>query len=104
MLTIQLGGRQSCTDVQFLVHLSPHGEKLYYHGDRSSFLLMTELTRRAFHLLLNTFTDSNQQPNVPKVGRPELLDPIAQLGLSLFFIGSTMGFKHLCLIFGVMST
>jgi hypothetical protein len=35
------------------------------------------------------------------MGRPELLDPIAQLGLYLFFIGSTMGIKHLCLIFGV---
>jgi len=30
-----------------------------------------------------------------------LMDPIAQLGLYLFFVGSTMGIKHLCLIFGV---
>ncbi len=64
---------------------------------------MTGLTRRAFTLLLNIlFTENNQQPTVSKTGRPELLDPIAQLGLYLFFIGSTMGIKHLCLIFGVM--
>jgi hypothetical protein len=29
------------------------------------------------------------------------MDPIAQLGLYLFFVGSTMGIKHLCLILGV---
>jgi hypothetical protein len=80
-------------------------QRLYYHGDSSSFLLMTGLTRRAFTLLLNIlFTDNNQQPTVSKMGRPELLDPIAQLGLYLFFIGSTMGIKHLCLIFGVTPT
>jgi hypothetical protein len=80
-------------------------QRLYYHGDRSSFLHMTGLTRRAFTALLNTlFTDSNQQPNVLRRGRPDLLDPIAQLGLYLFFIGSTMGIKHLCLIFCVTPT
>jgi hypothetical protein len=79
-------------------------QTLYYHGGRSSFLLITGLTRRAFTLLLNIhFTDNNQQPTVSKMGRPELPDPIAQLGLCLFFIGSTMGIKH-CLIFGVTPT
>jgi hypothetical protein len=69
------------------------------------FLLMTGLTRRAFTLLLHIlFTDNNQQPTVSKMGRPELLDPIAHLGLYLFFIGSTMGIKHLCFIFGVTPT
>jgi hypothetical protein len=29
-----------------------------------------------------------------------LIDPTAQIGLYFFFIGSTMGIKHLCLIFG----
>jgi hypothetical protein len=28
------------------------------------------------------------------------MDPIAQLGLYLFFVGSSMSIKHLCLIFG----
>jgi hypothetical protein len=80
-------------------------QRLYYDGDSSSFLLMTGLTRRAFHILLNTlFTGKNQVPNVLRMGRPDLLDPVAQLGLYLFFIGSTMGMQHLCLIFGVMLT
>jgi hypothetical protein len=45
--------------------------------------------------------DNNQQPILHR-GRSELLDCTAQLGLYLFFIGSTMGIKHLCLIFGVV--
>ena len=77
-------------------------QRLYYHGDSSSFLLMTGLTRAAFHeLYLTLFVDNNQQP-ILRRGRPELLDCAAQLGLYLFFIGSTMGIKHLCLIFGVV--
>jgi len=32
------------------------------------------------------------------------MDKPAQLGLFLFFIGSTMGYKHLCLIFGCTPT
>ncbi len=48
--------------------------------------------------------DNNQQPIVLKRGRPDLLDPVAQLGLYLFFIGSTIGIKHLCMIFGVTPT
>jgi hypothetical protein len=80
-------------------------QKLYYHGDSSSFLLMTGLTRRAFTVLLNMlFVDNNQQHIVRKRGRPDLLDSIAQLGLYLFFITSTMGIKHLCMIFGVVPT
>jgi hypothetical protein len=47
------------------------------------------------------FLDNNQQPILHR-GRPELLDCTSQLGLCLFFIGSTMGIKHLCLIFGVV--
>jgi len=63
---------------------------------------MTGLTRAAFHeLYLTLFVDNNQQP-ILRRGRPELLDCAAQLGLYLFFIGSTMGIKHLCLIFGVV--
>jgi hypothetical protein len=39
-----------------------------------------------------------------RTGRPQLMHPAAQLGLYLFFIGSTMGNKHLCLIFGITPT
>ena len=77
-------------------------QRLYYHGDSSSFLLMTGLTRRAFHLLLNTvFQTTIYNPFGIERGRPDLIDPAMQLGLYLFFDGSTMGIKHLCLIFGV---
>ena len=37
-------------------------------------------------------------------GRPQLMDKPAQLGQFLFFIGSTMGYKHLCMIFGCTPT
>ena len=77
-------------------------ERLYTHGDSSSFLVMTGLSRTAFQELSSVlFQDNNQQP-ILRRGRPELLDCNAQLGLYLFFIGSTMGIKHLCLIFGVV--
>ncbi len=63
---------------------------------------MTGLSRAAFHeILLTLFVDNNQQPILHR-DRPELLDYAAQLGLYLFFIRSTMGIKHLCLIFGVV--
>ncbi len=35
-------------------------------------------------------------------GRPWLLHPKGYLGLLLFYLGSTMNNKHLCMIFGVM--
>jgi hypothetical protein len=60
---------------------------------------MTGLSRQAFLLLFDVLFPDNQQPK--KAGKPPLMDPTAQLGLYLFFIGSTMGIKHLCLIFGV---
>jgi hypothetical protein len=74
--------------------------KLYRYGDASSFLTMTGMSRPAFLQLFNVlFIDGHQQRF--RGGRPPLMDPIAQLGLYLFFVGSTMGIKHLCLIFGV---
>ncbi len=35
------------------------------------------------------------------VGRPRSLRPDGYLGLVLFYFGSTMSYKHLCLIFGI---
>ncbi len=63
---------------------------------------MTGFSRAAFQdLCLVLFIENNQQPILHR-GKPELLDCAAQLGLYLFFIGSTIGIKHLCLIFGVV--
>jgi hypothetical protein len=75
--------------------------KLYHHGGAPSFLMMTGMSRQAFLQLFDIlFIDGHQQHY--RGGRPPLMDPIAQLGLYLFFVGSTMGIKHLCLIFGVI--
>jgi hypothetical protein len=74
--------------------------KLYHYGDDSSFLTMTGMSRPAFLQLFDAlFMDGHQQHY--RGGQPPLMDPIAQLGLYLFFVGSTMGIKHLCLIFGI---
>jgi hypothetical protein len=71
---------------------------LYRHGDDSSFLNLTGLLRQAFNQLYYVlFLDEQRQ----RTGRPQLMHPTAQLGLYLFFIGRTMGNKHLCLIFGI---
>ena len=72
--------------------------KLYRHGDASSFLNMTGLTRHAFSLLHDVLF-VGQQPQ--RMGRPRLMESTAQLGLFLFYLGSTMGMKHLCMIFGI---
>ena len=72
--------------------------KLHRHGDASSFLNMTGLTRHAFSLLHDVLF-VGQQPQ--RMGRPRLMESTAQLGLFLFYLGSTMGMKHLCMIFGI---
>ena len=74
--------------------------KLYRHGDASSFLNMTGLTRHAFSLLHDVLF-VGQQPQRRGRGRPQLMESTAQLGLFLFYVGSTMGMKHLCMIFGI---
>jgi len=84
--------------------LSPHESpwaKLFHFGDASSFLTMTGMTRRSFRLLHDVLFLGHQRY---EFGRPQLMDKPAQLGLFLFFIGSTMGYKHLCLIFGCTPT
>jgi hypothetical protein len=57
---------------------------------------MTGLSRQAF-TLLHDMLFLCQQPQ--RTGRPQLMPSAAQLGLYLFYI-CTMGYKHLCLIFG----
>ena len=76
-------------------------QKLYHHGDPSSFLLMTGLTREALVLLIQVlFPDRDMVPKCR--GRPSSLSyEEGQLGLLLFYLGSTMNAKHLCLLFGI---
>ncbi len=37
-------------------------------------------------------------------GWPPLLGPVGYVGLLLFYLGSTMSYKHLCMIFGLTPT
>jgi len=60
------------------------------------------MTRHAISLLHDVLFVGQQQRTGQ--GRPKLMDPNAELGLFLFFIGSTMGYKHLCLIFDFTPT
>jgi hypothetical protein len=62
---------------------------------------MTGMSRQAFTLHHDALI-FNEQPQ--RTGRPQLMHPTAQLCLFLFFIGSTMGYQHLCLIFGITPT
>ena len=65
----------------------------------SSFTLMTGLLRYVFQTLLHILSSRATWPR-SHTGRPHSLSPSAELGLFLFYVGSTMNLKHLCLIFG----
>ena len=69
---------------------------LFHFGDPSSFLLMTGLTREAFGMLHDILKPPGH-PDLPKrAGRKWSLSSEGQLGLFLFYIGSTMNYKFLC--------
>ena len=69
-------------------------------GDASLFLLMTGLTREAFDTLHDILKPPGYHRFQRTKGRSWPLPSYAQLGL-LFYLGSTMNYKHLCLIFGI---
>jgi len=75
--------------------------KLYTSGDDSSFLHMTGLNRQAFTELLEYIFDLEAIVQCRRRGRPRSLRPDGYLGLLLFYLGSMMTDKHLCLIFGI---
>jgi hypothetical protein len=75
--------------------------KHYEKADDSSFLHMTGLTRRAFRSLLEYLLGTDKIVPHHRRGRPHSLGPDGYLGLLLFYLGSTMHYKHLCLIFGL---
>ncbi len=74
---------------------------LLHNGDSSSFLLMTGLTREAFKLLHDVLKPPGHPLSPKRRGRKWSLSSEGQLGLLLFYISSTMNYKHLCLIFGI---
>jgi hypothetical protein len=75
--------------------------KLYQSADPVSFLHMTGLTRPTFVMLLDYLFDLEDIARRCQCGHPCSLGPEGYLGLLLFFLGSTMQYKHLCLIFGI---
>ena len=78
-------------------------QQLLENGDSSSFLLLTGLNRRAFYMLLDIVIPRNHRlrSHRRRRGRQWSLSAEGQLGLLLFYLGSTMPYKHLCLIFGI---
>ena len=79
-------------------------QRLYERADPSSFLHMTGLTQRCFAMLLAALFDPEEirPPRRRRHGRPRSLRPEGCLGLLLFYLGSTMNYKHLCMIFGIV--
>jgi hypothetical protein len=79
-------------------------QRLYEQADPSSFLHMTGLTRRYFVMLLSALFDPEEilPHHRCRQGRPRSLRPEGCLGLLLFYLGSTMNHKHLCMIFGIV--
>jgi len=79
---------------------------LYDHGDDGSFLHLTGLTREAFIVLHDILFPPEPPDEFGRrpPGRPKLLDNSSSVGLLLFYIGSTMTNKYLCLIFGIVPT
>ena len=75
--------------------------RLFLHGDSTSFLHMTGLTREAFRSLLDYLFDLDFIARHRRPGRPLSLPPEGNLGLFLFYFGSTMNYKHLCMLFGI---
>jgi hypothetical protein len=75
--------------------------KLYKNADDSSFLHMTGLNPCAFRLLLEYLFDNDNIVPHCRCGWPCSLGPDGYLGLLLFYLGSIMHYKHLCLIFGL---
>ena len=77
--------------------------RLHQHGDDRSFLELTGFSRVAFNNLKIAIFGVNDN-RVGRVGRPSNLDRNGELGLYLFFVGSQMKIKYLCLIFGIVPT
>lgn len=80
-------------------HLAPW-QQIVNFADESSFLDLTGFSRAAFKDLFTVCFPPEEL--AVKAGRPSSLDNQGKLGLYLFYLGSRMSVKHLCLIFGVV--
>jgi hypothetical protein len=76
-------------------------KKLYENADATSFLHMTGLTHGTFASLLDYLFDLDEIAYCHRCRWPLSLSPDGYLGLLLFYLGSKMQYRHLCLIFGI---
>ena len=79
-------------------------QRLYEWADPLSFLHIMGLTWRCFAMLLAALFDPKEihPPHGRWCGRLQSLRPEGCLGLLLFYLGRTMSYKHLCMIFGIV--
>ncbi len=75
--------------------------RLYINANETSFLHMTGLSGNAFAILLDYLSDLDNIAQHHRRGHLRLLYPDGYLGLLLFYLGSSMNYKHLCIIFGI---
>ena len=75
--------------------------KLLNYGDDKSFLEMTGFDRKTWMRLEDVIFPAKERLR-SKRGRPSILDDRGQLGLFVFFLGSSMSLSQLCMIFGIV--
>ena len=74
---------------------------LYHNADDDSFFMMTGVTREVFNMLLAiVYPPPDPSSLRSRRGRPRSLLAHSELGMFLFFIGSTMQIKYICILFG----
>ena len=79
-------------------------QRRYEQADPSSFLHMMGLTRRCFAMLLAALFNPKEirPPRRRWSGQPWSLHQEGCLRLLLFYLGSTMNYKHQCILFGIV--
>jgi hypothetical protein len=80
-------------------------QHLLSYADEGSFLDVTGFNFASFRSLVTIVFDdelSDELQGRRKRGRPRSLDYSGRVGLVVFFLGSTLMTKHLCLIFGIV--
>jgi len=75
---------------------------LYENGDEVSFLNLTGFSREAFEEMHQYLYENVEERY--SASRPRLVNTHDELGLILFYLGSTMKHSELCLIFGCTPT
>lgn len=78
--------------------------RLLHHADDDSFLEITGFSKQAFKLLFEAlFTNAEiRKLSMTRVGRPNSLTCVDQVGLYIMYVSSRMRLKDLSLIFGVL--